>query len=65
MLDEISFISHRMLAFVDRKLRIMKHVDNNVFGNFDVIITIDFCKFILFMFHGYLIRRTMVLTLWA
>lgn len=29
MLDEISFISHRMLTFVDRKLSVMKHVDNS------------------------------------
>jgi len=65
MLDENSFIRHRMLTFVDRKLRVMRHVDNNFFGNFDVIITRDFCKFPLFMLHGYLNRRTMVLTLWA
>jgi hypothetical protein len=65
MLDEISFINHRMFTFVDKKLRVTKNVDNKFFCNFDVIITRYFCKFLLFMLHGYLNRRTMVLTLWA
>lgn len=52
MLDEISFISHRMFKFVDRNLRVMKHVDNNCFGNFDVIITRDFVSFSCSCFMG-------------
>jgi hypothetical protein len=42
VLDEISLIGKRILKFTDLRLRSIKRVHINVFGNLDVIIIGDF-----------------------
>jgi len=44
VLDEISLIGKRILKFTDLRLRSIKHVHINVFGNLDVIIIGDFYR---------------------
>jgi hypothetical protein len=42
ILDEISIIGKIILKFIDLRLRSIKHIHTNCFGNFDVIIIKDF-----------------------
>jgi hypothetical protein len=42
MLDEISLIDNQMFSFIDKRLQIIKHIRNNVFGILDVWIIGDF-----------------------
>jgi hypothetical protein len=42
MLNEISLINNQMFSFINKRLQIIKHIHNNVFGILDVWIIGDF-----------------------
>jgi hypothetical protein len=42
VIDEISLVGVRIFNVIDNRLRSIKHIQNNFFGGFDVIMTFDF-----------------------
>jgi hypothetical protein len=42
MLDEISLIDNQIFSLIDKRLQIIKHIHNNVFGILDIWIIGDF-----------------------
>ncbi len=42
VMDEMSLVGARMFNVIDNRLRSIKHIQNNVFGGVDVIMTNDF-----------------------
>ncbi len=42
MINETSFVGGRMLNVVDKRLRSIKHIQNNFFGGVDVYMRSDF-----------------------
>jgi hypothetical protein len=42
IINDISLLGNKMLSFIDHRLRIIKHVHNQLMGGFNVIMASDF-----------------------